>query len=150
MQLMWSVDHQLHRVSKRMSVRLGLTAPQRLAIRVIGEGDGVRATELAETLRLHPSTVTGILKRLEASGLVERVTDEHDARSSTLHLTKKGAVVFRRSAGTVEAAVRQVLRRLPAADVAAAERTLADLAAALGAIGGLPASGRRRRGTSTR
>ena len=38
---MWAVDHELQRVSKRMVSRIGLTAPQRLAVRFIGRHSGV-------------------------------------------------------------------------------------------------------------
>ena len=36
MQLLWGVVHGLEKVSKRMSAEIGVTGPQRLALRVIG------------------------------------------------------------------------------------------------------------------
>ena len=49
--LMWSVDHELQRVSRRMVGRIGLTAPQRLAVRFIGRNDGLTLGTLAGLLQ---------------------------------------------------------------------------------------------------
>ena len=37
MRLMWAADHELHSISKRIASRIGLTGPQRLVVRLIGE-----------------------------------------------------------------------------------------------------------------
>jgi len=128
---MWAVDHELHRVSKRMIGRMGLTAPQRLAVRFIGRDPGLTPGHLAELLHLDPGTVTGIVKRLEQSGLISRVRGEGDTRRVHLTLTSTGRTLNRRRKGTVEAAVRQTLDGVPAADVGAASRVLQRLAANL-------------------
>src|SRR5919108_1931592 len=73
MQLMWSVDHALHKMSKRMASVLGLTGPQRLAIRIIGRSPGMAAGELADLMHLDPSTVPGILRRLQRARPIRRV-----------------------------------------------------------------------------
>ena len=70
MRLMWSVDHGLHKVSKRMASSIGLTGPQRLAVRIIGRSPGMTAGEVAERMHLDPSTVTGILRRLEEGRMI--------------------------------------------------------------------------------
>jgi DNA-binding MarR family transcriptional regulator len=131
LRLMWAVDHELHRVSKRMIGRMGLTAPQRLAVRFIGRDPGLTPGHLAELLHLDPGTVTGIVKRLEQSGLISRVRGEGDTRRVHLTLTSAGRTLNRRRKGTVEAAVSQTLDGVPAADVGAASRVLQRLAANL-------------------
>jgi DNA-binding MarR family transcriptional regulator len=128
MQLMWSVDHALHKVSKRMASVLGLTGPQRLAIRIIGRAPGMAAGELAALMHLDPSTVTGILRRLERARLITRTVDPADARRARLHLTAKARTIDRRSAGTIEAAVRRTLASLSEQEVEAAGRVLTALA----------------------
>src|SRR5678810_1294543 len=80
LRLMWAVDHELHRVSKAMTSRLGLTAPQRLAVRFVGRQPGLAPGQLAELLHLDPGTVSGIVKRLESSGLVSRERSGGDTR----------------------------------------------------------------------
>src|ERR1044071_7034608 len=87
MRLMWAVDHELQRVSKRMIGRLGLTAPQRLALRLIGREPGLTPGVLAGLLHLHPGTVTGIVRRLQSAGLISRVRSSGDTRRVHLELT---------------------------------------------------------------
>ena len=129
--LLWAVDHQLHSVSKRMVGRLGLTAPQRLAVRFIGRQPGIGVGALATLLHLDPGTVTGIVQRLEAAELVTRVRSTGDTRRLHLDLTSRGRSVNRLRKGTVEAAVRRTLSVVSAADATAAELVLRRLAADL-------------------
>lgn len=131
MRVMWSVDHGLHKVSKRMAADIGLTGPQRLAIRIVGRSPGMAAGELASLMHLDPSTVTGILRRLEESRMISRRADPADARRTRLTLTKRGRSVDRRNAGTIEAAVRRTLAAMPQHQVEAASQVLTALAAQL-------------------
>jgi DNA-binding MarR family transcriptional regulator len=145
MRLMWSVDHGLHKVSKRMATDIGLTGPQRLAIRIIGRSPGMAAGQVASLMHLDPSTVTGILRRLEDSRMISRSVDPADARRTRLALTARGRDVDRRSAGTIEAVVRRTLASMSAHQIDAASQVLAALAAHL-QDNGLP----DRRGTRAR
>src|SRR5512146_1996532 len=61
MRLIWGISHGLQSTSKRMEAQLGITGPQRLVVRIVGRCPGVSARELAHTLHLHPSTLTGVL-----------------------------------------------------------------------------------------
>lgn len=121
MKHMWDLVHALDVRSKRMAKTLGVTGPQRLVIRVLGQAPGMTATSVAAMLGLHPSTLTGIMSRLEAQGLLERKVDEEDRRRLRFRLTARGAKIDRDRKGTVEAAVRRALRR---ADASAVEQTL--------------------------
>lgn len=125
MRALWALDHALQSASKRMESRSGVTGPQRLVIRIVGRHPGISAGKVSEILHLHPSTLTGVLKRLGARGLVERRTDPGDARRALLFLTARGRELDTVRAGTVEAAVRKVLQRLNARTVGAA-RSLAE------------------------
>ena len=135
MRLIWAIDHELERVSKRMEARLGLTIPQRMALLFIGRSPGILASELAELLHLHRGTVSGIVRRLEAAGYVSRVVDPADGRRAGLTLTVGGRGMNRRRAGTFEDAVRQLQESMPAADLASAERVLARLGSELRSVG---------------
>src|SRR5437763_8985496 len=55
MRLLWSIEHGLQRMSKRMENALGITGPQRLVLRVVGRFPDISARELAYLVRLHPS-----------------------------------------------------------------------------------------------
>jgi DNA-binding MarR family transcriptional regulator len=130
---MWSVDHELQRVSKRMVGRFGVTAPQRLAVRFIGCYPGATLGTLAELLHLHAGTVTGIVRRLEELGLVEQTRSEVDTRRRHLALTSKGRTFDRQRKGTVEAAVRRTVAALTRDELAAASRVMNLLASNLAA-----------------
>lgn len=121
MQRLWDLVHALEVRSKRMAKTLGVTGPQRLVIRVLGRSPGSTASDVAGTLGLHPSTLTGILKRLEDQGMLERRGDTEDRRRIRFRLTAKGLEVDRARKGTVEAAVRRALGR---AGDATAEQTM--------------------------
>ena len=128
MRTLWSIQHGLQRVSKRMEKDLGITAPQRLVLRVVGQFPGLSAGDLAHIVRLHPSTITGILQRLVARGLLDRQRDAGESRRSRLRLRPAAAAYTRASVGTVEKAVRQVLDSAGRANVRAARGVLADIA----------------------
>ncbi len=121
MQRLWDLVHALDVRSKRMASTVGVTGPQRLVIRVVGQLPEPTATEIASTLKMHPSTLTGIVSRLQKQGLLSRALDKDDRRRSRFKLTDKGLKVDRERKGTVEAAIRRALGR---ADVTTIARTV--------------------------
>jgi DNA-binding MarR family transcriptional regulator len=129
MRALWALDHALQSASKRMETAYGITAPQRLVVRIVGRFPGISAGEVAEILHLHPSTLTGVLKRLESRGIVVRRSDPRDGRRALLSLSPRGRRVDGLRNGTVEESVRRVLRELPPRSVRSA-RELADRVAA--------------------
>jgi MarR family transcriptional regulator, organic hydroperoxide resistance regulator len=131
LRLVWTLDHELRSMSKRMEARYGVTGPQRFTLRMLGHAPGLGAGELAELLQLHPSTLTGILQRLEAGGLVRRTTDRKDTRRISLELTPAGRKVDTLHAGTVEAAVRRTLRKCSREQIDGARALLVALIAEL-------------------
>jgi DNA-binding MarR family transcriptional regulator len=121
MKRMWDLAHALDVRSKRMARSLGVTGPQRLVIRLLGRAPGSTASDIAQTLGMHPSTLTGVLRRLELQGAIERRADDVDRRRLRFRLTRKGVAIDRERRGTVEAAVRRALTRAGGATV---QRTL--------------------------
>lgn len=69
---------------------LGLTYPQYLVLLVLWESEGVRVTQLGERLHLDSATLTPLLKRMEAQGVVERRRSQQDERVVELFLTPHG------------------------------------------------------------
>lgn len=128
MRVVWAVDHGLQSCSKEMEARLGITGPQRLVIRIVGRSPGIAAGELAETLKLHPSTLTGILRRLEQRQILVRSPDPRDARRALFRLTEEGRRLDQVRTGTVESAVRRAMRRLRPEEVSTARAVLMTLA----------------------
>jgi DNA-binding MarR family transcriptional regulator len=131
MRALWAVDHGLEAASKRMESRFGVTGPQRLVIRILGRYPNASAGRLAEILHLHPSTLTGILKRLEGRGLIARKPDPTDGRRALFALTARGSKLDGLRSGTVESALRRVLQKVPERKVASAHEVLLEVASAL-------------------
>jgi DNA-binding MarR family transcriptional regulator len=102
-----------------MAQTIGVTGPQRLVIRLIGQRPAQTASEISQMLGKHPSTLTGVLARLEARGLIERAIDKEDRRRARFTLTLAGKAIDRERKGTVEAATRRALSRMEAPVVAA-------------------------------
>ena len=69
---------------------LGLTYPQYLVMLALWERDGLTVSELGERLFLDSGTLTPLLKRLEAAGLLVRLRDVQDERRVRITLTGQG------------------------------------------------------------
>src|SRR4051812_32578070 len=121
MRLLWAVDHALQSASKRMEAAFGVTGPQRLVVRIVGRFPGIAAGRVGEILHLPPSTLTRILKRLEARAILQRKSAPRDARRALFSLTAKGKKLDTLRTGVVEQAVRKALARSPEKVVAAQE-----------------------------
>src|SRR5947209_1149226 len=132
MRMLWALDHALQSASKRMEATFGLTGPQRLVVRIVGRFPGIAAGRVAGILHVHPSTLTGILKRLEARAVLQRRPDPRDARRALFILTAKGRKLDTVRTGTVEQAVRRVLSK-DLDKVAVAQEVLAALSEELDA-----------------
>jgi DNA-binding MarR family transcriptional regulator len=128
LRLLWAVDHNLQRRSKRMEAEIGVTGTQRIVIRLIGRYPQITAGRLAELVHVHPSTLTGVLQRLVARGYIKRERDAEDARVARFELLPDGAKIDGSQAKTIEAAVRRAIGRVPAAQVDVARDVLAVVA----------------------
>ncbi|RAO75400.1 MarR family winged helix-turn-helix transcriptional regulator [Dyella jiangningensis] len=69
---------------------LGLTYPQYLVMLVLWEQDGLTVRELGQRLQLDSGTLTPLLKRLQAAGLVDRQRRTEDEREVDIRLTDAG------------------------------------------------------------
>jgi len=90
----------------------GLTGVQALVINFLGEEDGINFQLLAERLRLTNATLTGIVDRLEKTGLVERTPNPDDRRSILIRITEKGAALTDELKGQMLTANQEFLASL--------------------------------------
>ncbi len=134
LRLLWSIEHALERISKKMNNDLGITGPQRLVLRIVGRFPGISAGELAEIVRLHPSTITGILQRLVERGWVDRRPDPSDTRRARLRLKRSAVRFTQRARGTVELVVRQALENVGGRKVGVSRDVLREIADRLNAL----------------
>ncbi len=145
MRKIWAVDHAMRHLSRTMEVKLGITGPQRLVVRVVGQRPGVGAGELASLLHLDASTLTTHLTHLEGAGLLERRQSPTDARRTQVSLTTRGRRFDVATPGTVEAAVAQTVGGLDDDTIAVVEGFLTRLVVELDAQSQACATPRRRR-----
>ena len=82
--------------------KLGLTYPQYLVMMVLWEKDCQPVNDIAKRLFLETNTVTPLLKRMEAEGLVERLRDEADGRKVLVRLTAAGRALEAAAASVPE------------------------------------------------
>jgi DNA-binding MarR family transcriptional regulator len=101
------------------------------ALLVIEAGNARTPGRVAEVLGVSRTTVTGLLDRLEAEGLLTRAIDPADRRCFVLQLTAKGQELVRQLEGQRREHVGQALARMAAPDIAALHTGLAALVAAL-------------------
>ncbi|RYZ07568.1 MAG: MarR family transcriptional regulator [Myxococcales bacterium] len=133
LQVLWALTHGLESTSKRMLATLGITGPQRLVLRIVGHYGRIAAGELAEVLHIHPSSLTGMLRRLEYAELIRRESDPFDRRRALFKLTRRGVRLNGQRRGTIEEAVATTLARQPRERVAATKAVLRALAESLDA-----------------
>ena len=103
---------------------LGLGFAQAHALRMLDPEDPIPMSVLAERLFCDASNVTGLVDRLEARGLVERRSHDHDRRVKALTLTPSG-VALRDQVLTVMSEPPEAIAALPEAD----QRALRDILA---------------------
>lgn len=85
-----------------MLAPLGLTYPQYLVMLVLWEADDLSVKDLGARLQLDSGTLTPLLKKLEAQGLVARTRDDVDSRVVRLTLTTQGKHLKRRAQSVPE------------------------------------------------
>lgn len=101
---LYSTSLQMTKVYKPMLQELGLTYPQYIAMLVLWEGDGITVGEISARMLTDPGSLTPLLKRLEAEGLITRTRSQADERVVELHLTDKGRAL-RRPAEAIPACI---------------------------------------------
>lgn len=87
---LYSASLAMTKVYQPLLESIGLTYPQYLVMLVLWEGDGLAVSELGGRLFLDSGTLTPLLKRLEAAGLIARLRDVQDERRVRITLTPSG------------------------------------------------------------
>nr|WP_145734340.1 MarR family transcriptional regulator [Nitrospirillum amazonense] len=100
----YSAAHLFNRTYKPLLDRLGLTYPQYLVMLVLWSGDGLTVKAIGEQLDLDSGTLTPLLKRLEAAGLVSRQRDPQNERLVRVTLTEAGRAL-QENLGPVQEAI---------------------------------------------
>lgn len=87
---LYSTSLAMSKFYKPLLDELGITYPQYLVMLVLWEVDGLTVSDIGERLFLDSGTLTPLLKRIEAAGLVRRQRDTADERRVLVRLTPDG------------------------------------------------------------
>ena len=120
--------HLFRNMNKRLKAELGVSAVQGGALFHLGLHDGCLMGELAESLALTNSAVTGLAGRMENAGLVKRAPDKADGRAMRVALTKKGRALREDVLAQMKIFNAETAKDFPPEDMEAVYRFLNDLA----------------------
>jgi len=81
---------------------LSLTATQQATLFLLVKNDGLTISEIANTLRMGKSSLTGLIDRMVARGLVRRAPNALDGRSFEIFIEPTGADIARASLADVK------------------------------------------------
>ena len=122
--LLADVTRLFRREFDRRVAHLNLTRAQWRALKLIGRETGLTQKRLAEELEMEPIAIGRVIDRLQKAGFVERRADPADRRVWRLHLAPEATAVMREVERLSGQMRKAVLAAIPAADMAATERTL--------------------------
>jgi DNA-binding MarR family transcriptional regulator len=95
---LYSTGLAMNKVYRKLLRQLDLTYPQYLVMLVLWEHDGVTVSDIGARLFLDSATLTPLLKRLEAAGLVARQRSALDERQVMVSLTDAGRAMAQQAA----------------------------------------------------
>lgn len=96
---LYSVSRLVIKQYKPLLEELNVTYPQYLVLLVLWENEEIPVKEISEKLFLETNTLTPLLKRMEANGIVERNRSKIDERSVIISLTPKGKELQQKAEG---------------------------------------------------
>lgn len=103
--------------SRWMLSQYHITGPQLITLLTIEKEAPVTASAIASHILLSPSTVIGILDRLESKGLIQRDRDLKDRRMIWISLTEQGKIVAANAPSTLQDTLAEAIVRLPETEV---------------------------------
>jgi len=98
--------------SRRLRSTYALTTPQLLCLLAVADDGPLTATKIADRVFLSPSTVVGILDRLEARELIQRQRDTNDRRMVNVSATGKGLQLAREAPNPLQESLARRFKEL--------------------------------------
>jgi DNA-binding MarR family transcriptional regulator len=115
---------QVELSSTELEVAHGITQPQLACLRAIVAEDHLTQSDLSRLLHISPSTLVGVIDRLEDKQLVTRTRDRADRRRIFLTATPSGAAKARDAPASLHQRTQEALTALDAAELTSIESTL--------------------------
>ncbi|MGE5652084.1 MAG: MarR family winged helix-turn-helix transcriptional regulator [Bacillota bacterium] len=128
--------HAFEQISDAHVRTMGLTLAQFDIIATLGNTEGMSCKELGEKTLITKGTLTGVIDRLEAKGLVKRATNPQDRRCMIVRLTEQGEAEFQRVFAPHIEYCKQPFLNVEEQEFAALERELAKLKSRLESVAG--------------
>jgi DNA-binding MarR family transcriptional regulator len=107
------IIHSVDLYSKELAATNKVTAPQLICLLHVVNSGPVSATAIGREVHLSPSTVVGILDRLEEKGLVERQRSREDRRIVRVTATREGVELSRKAPSPLQQTLANSLAELP-------------------------------------
>ena len=98
--------------SHEVSEKFGITGPQLWALKTISQNESLSLSDLGKRMYLHPSTITGVIDRLEKKRYVTRIRDQVDRRVIYVQLTAEGKRLAKRAPNPAQGKMIYGLRNL--------------------------------------
>jgi DNA-binding MarR family transcriptional regulator len=125
----------LHTYSQEVRSRYGLTAPQLWALKTLLRDDRLPAGQLARALAVNQSSISALVDRLVARGLVRRIRRRSDRRFVELALTPRGRSLAAEAPDAAQGRLLHALEGMPAARVHTIRRVVDQILEAMEATG---------------
>jgi homoprotocatechuate degradation regulator HpaR len=132
MLLLWAREAMMQRFRPELHAR-GLTDQQWRVIRALVDADSCEIYELSARCCMHPASLSRLLPKLAAKGLVARSTKAKDQRCVIVSLTPQGRKVFENGIASSNQIYAQLARDVGAERIEHVTQVLEDLIAALNA-----------------
>jgi DNA-binding MarR family transcriptional regulator len=114
--------------AREVEQRAGLSSAQLFALQQIAEHPSVSINDLAGLTFTHQSSVSVVIQRLAAEGLVVKLVSPDDRRRQRLALTATGRRALGRAPAAVQERLIDAIASLPAGERRALARTLGEVA----------------------
>jgi len=112
-----NIAHYSSIYSRYLQKSFDVTTSQLLCLRALSKEDGLSAGEISRRIHIKPGTITGIIDRLEAKGLVRRNRTNRDRRVINIEITDSGWDLVRAAPVPVQSLLAVNLRKLPMYEV---------------------------------
>ncbi len=99
--------------SRQLAAYSNITAPQLVCLRAVVENGPLTTTAISREIHVSPSTVVGILDRLEDKGWVVRERSREDRRIVMVSATESGRALVRDTPSPLQQKLAEALNELP-------------------------------------
>ena len=117
MQSLRRIFKAIKNYSQEVHREFGVTAPQLWALKTISQNQSLSLSELGQAMYLHPSSITGLIDRLEKKGFVSRKRDQKDRRVVKIELTPMGTALAKKSPNPIQGKMIHGLKNLKKGDL---------------------------------